>query len=410
MTGVILFGGATEGRRLAEELSGRGAQVLLCVATSYGRELVRPGGTLRVRAGRLDAAGMARQIREEGCRLVADATHPYAKEASANLRAACAEAGAEYLRLVREESAGGQTTEAADAGEAAAILAREGGTALLAVGSKELAAFTAVPDYQNRLFARVLPTAEVLEKCAGLGFSGRRIIAMQGPFSAALNEAMLRQLGADWLVTKDSGEAGGFAGKQEGCRRAGARLLVIRRPQRETGYSYEGLRRELLARLGIGEKEAPPAPARFPLFIDLSKAPVAVVGGGAVALRRVRTLLACGAEVCVIAPRAVAGLADLARTGEIRWERRRYRAGDLAGTRLAAACTDDAAVNEDIAAEALARGIPCSAAHDRGAGSFWFPALVREGNLVAGIVSADGDHAAVRRAAKIMREKLGETQ
>lgn len=68
---------------------------------------------------------------------------------------------------------------------------------------------------------------------------------MQGPFSEELNLAMLRQIRARWLVTKASGAAGGFQEKLAAARRAGARVVVIRRPREETGLSLRELAEKL---------------------------------------------------------------------------------------------------------------------------------------------------------------------
>ena len=77
------------------------------------------------------------------------------------------------------------------------------------------------------------------------------IIAMQGPFSRELNTAMLRQIQGAYLVTKESGKAGGFGEKLAAAREAGAKIVVIRRPEDKSceGYSME----ELLCRLKAGE-------------------------------------------------------------------------------------------------------------------------------------------------------------
>lgn len=92
------------------------------------------------------------------------------------------------------------------------------GNVLLTTGSKELAAYGVVTD-QSRLYARVLSTEESVAQSRALGFEGRRLIAMQGPFSEELNLAMLRQIRARWLVTKASGAGGGFRRKLAAARR-----------------------------------------------------------------------------------------------------------------------------------------------------------------------------------------------
>ena len=113
---------------------------------------------------------------------------------------------------------------------AARFLSENPGRVLLTTGSKELAPYTRVPDFAERFFVRVLPLPGAITKCIDAGFSPSHVIGMQGPFTRELNEAMLRQVGAQWLVTKDSGTVGGTAEKLAAARAVGARCIVVTRP------------------------------------------------------------------------------------------------------------------------------------------------------------------------------------
>ena len=172
-----------------------------------------------------------------GADLCIDATHPYATAVTANIRAASEAAGVPYRRLLRRPSVlpEGSIT-AANAPEAAKRLVETEGNILLATGAKELSAFA--PLGGGRLYPRVLPLRESLEACEAAGIPHRNIIAMQGPFSLALNLALMRQFDIRYLVTKDGGTAGGFGEKAEAARQAGATLVVIRRPA-DSGEDYE---------------------------------------------------------------------------------------------------------------------------------------------------------------------------
>lgn len=232
---AVLFSGTTEGRRLSAALAELGAAVEVCVATEYGREEQGELPGVTVHTGRLDRAAMEALLR--GADLCIDATHPYATAVTANIRAASEVAGVPYRRLLRRPSElpEGSLT-AANAPEAAKRLAETAGNILLATGAKELSAFA--PLGGGRLYPRVLPLRESLEACEAAGIPHRNIIAMQGPFSLALNLALMRQFDIRYLVTKDGGAAGGFAEKAEAARQAGATLVVIRRPA-DSGEDYE---------------------------------------------------------------------------------------------------------------------------------------------------------------------------
>jgi len=252
MCKVCVFAGTSEGRRLAEALARRGAAVTACTATEYGGTLLPQGENLRVEAGRLDRAGMEALLRGSGFDRVVDATHPYAAQVTENLRAACDNLGVPCLRLLRGSGALPQGAAVLpDVPSAVDYLAGTEGNILLTTGSKELRAWSALPDFASRVFARVLPLESSLTACRACGLPPAHIIAMQGPFSLELNEAMLRAAEAKILVTKAGGAPGGFEEKVEAARRAGAALVVIGRPAREEGLSYGEVLKRLCAELGL---------------------------------------------------------------------------------------------------------------------------------------------------------------
>ena len=149
---------------------------------------------------------------------------------------ACRAAEVPYERLLRGKSA--ELDDAIlveSAAQAAEILAGVTGNVLITTGSKELQAYAALP--RERLYPRVLPSGESLAACEAIEIPHRNIIAMQGPFTKELNAALIRQFHIVWLVTKDGGQAGGFAEKVQAVRETGIRLIVLCRPQ-EQGKSF----------------------------------------------------------------------------------------------------------------------------------------------------------------------------
>src|SRR5690242_2031393 len=150
----------------------------------------------------------------------------------------------------------------------------------------------------------------------------------------------------------------------------------------------------------VADQRYPP----YALGLRLAGRLVVVVGGGRVALRRVSRLIDAGADVRLVAPEATATLAGYATAGRLRWDRRGYQAGDLAGAWLALACTDDAAVNAAVAAEAEERRVFCARADDASAATAWVPAVGTSGPYTVA-VHAGRDPA---RAAAL-RDRLVET-
>ena len=231
---ILIFSGTADGRSLSRQLADRGAEVTVCVATEYGREEQGTYDGVRVLAGRRNSEEMASLM--PGCQLCIDATHPYATLVSQNIRTACASSGVPYRRLLRDACETDGAIVVRGAAEAAEYLSHTEGKVLLAIGSKELAAFRILDP--ARLCPRVLPSHESLSACEAAGIPHRNIIAMQGPFSRELNAALIRQLGAAYVVTKDGGTTGGFPEKAAAARDTGAVLIVLRRPE-EDGESCE---------------------------------------------------------------------------------------------------------------------------------------------------------------------------
>mgnify|MGYP000211216676 CR=1 FL=1 len=225
MDKILLFAGTTEGRNLAEFLEKNQIPTEVCVATQYGETLLEEGKYLHVHAGRLDETEMEQQIQKQQITLVIDATHPYAVIVSQNIRRACSRTGTEYIRLARKrdgrflETGDGGCHRSCKRGRSGSFLAKKEGRIFAATGSKELSAYQVIPDYQDRVVARVLSTPEAVSECAMLGFSGKNLICMQGPFTEDLNVAMLRQAQASWMVTKESGKAGGFLEKLRAAKK-----------------------------------------------------------------------------------------------------------------------------------------------------------------------------------------------
>lgn len=245
---ICLFAGTTEGRELAFFLAGRCA-LTVCVATEYGEILLDGLKGADIRAGRLAEAAMEALFEEEAFDLVADATHPYAKEVSANIRRAAAVCGCEYLRVAR--SLGGEVSGCvyvSSAAEAADYLADKSGNVFVSTGMKELPAFAPIP--RERLFVRVLPSVASIEACERENIPPSHIIAAQGPFSAETNLANFRWAKAQWLVTKQSGRAGGFDEKLAAAGELGMDVVVIGAPADE-GVSYDEAVRMLSEKLGL---------------------------------------------------------------------------------------------------------------------------------------------------------------
>ena len=251
---VIVFAGTTEGREIAEFLDRKGISAHICVATEYGEQLLQGGQNLEISHERLNAEEMELRIKEKKCEMVIDATHPYAAEVTINIKKACEAAEVSYIRVLRENQENqnsGDCLYADSVEDAVALLEHTKGNILATTGSKEAAKYTALTDYESRVFLRVLSLPDVVKQCKELGFQGKNLICMQGPFSKELNIAMLRQWDCKYLVTKMSGATGGFQEKIDAARICGCISVIIGRPLKESGLSVNECKRILCQKFSL---------------------------------------------------------------------------------------------------------------------------------------------------------------
>lgn len=242
MKEILIFAGTTEGRELSEYLAAAGIAHTLCVATEYGKIVLKKHPCVKVHKGRMDREEMESYIKNGNFGAVVDATHPYAEVVTQNIRHAMQDMDIPYLRLKRENNVTSSYEKIQyfkDSVSCARALEKTDGNILLTTGSKELSVFVKFIDKKERLYARVLPGIESLQLCMDCGIAGRQILALQGPFSTQMNEAMLRQYQIKWLVTKASGNAGGYQEKLDAAQNLDIPVFVIGCPAEQECHTFE---------------------------------------------------------------------------------------------------------------------------------------------------------------------------
>ncbi|HEX2359228.1 MAG TPA: bifunctional precorrin-2 dehydrogenase/sirohydrochlorin ferrochelatase [Solirubrobacterales bacterium] len=133
-----------------------------------------------------------------------------------------------------------------------------------------------------------------------------------------------------------------------------------------------------------------------------------VVGGGEIGLEKVEGLLACGGEVTLVAPDAIGELAELAEEGSIRWERRGYEPGDLEGTFIVIAATNDTDVNIGVYEDAERRAMLVNVVDVPPLCNFILPAIVRQGSMAIAISTQGASPALAKRIKREISEQFGE--
>ena len=247
MCKILIFGGTTEGRQLCEECIRNNIPAYVSVTTEYGAELLDKSGCVTVLTGRKNAAEMSDLIKKNAVELVIDATHPYAVEATENIKKACAECNAEYVRVKRESGRDDYGIYFENVQSATEYLNNTSGKILFTTGSKELWKFSSISDFSERCAVRVLPAEGIVSQCIQLGIKPENIIALKGPFTKNQNIAHIKKYGADFFVTKESGRNGGFEEKAAAAKECAVKLVVISRPE-EKGVSVSQAVKILLER------------------------------------------------------------------------------------------------------------------------------------------------------------------
>lgn len=144
----------------------------------------------------------------------------------------------------------------------------------------------------------------------------------------------------------------------------------------------------------------------FPIFLKLANKPCVVIGAGKIAESKIESLLQAEARVTVIAPKALPRVAAWAAEGALRWEQREYRQGDLAGAFLVVAATATPEVNRAVFAEATERDILCNAVDDPPFCDFYFPSIVRRGDLQIAISTGGESPAFAQQLRKELNAQL----
>jgi precorrin-2 dehydrogenase/sirohydrochlorin ferrochelatase len=145
----------------------------------------------------------------------------------------------------------------------------------------------------------------------------------------------------------------------------------------------------------------------FPVFLKLDGRRCLLVGAGKVAEQKIAGLLSAGAEVHVVAPQASERIRQLAAARQVQWSARTFVPGDLDGVALVVAATSNAVVNGEIFRQAEARHVLCNVVDDPEHCSFYYPAVVRRGDLQIAISTAGNSPALAQRLRAELEETFG---
>lgn len=223
---ILVLGGTSEEALVTALLAEKSLHAIVCRATDYSRAACPAGMTLLT--GRLDREGLTALVTKHDIKLIIDATHPYAVEISPLAMTM----PAEYIRFQRPPAPipDDPRLEIVESHPALAKrVAALAGKILWTAGLRHLFLLDGIP--RANIFVRCLPVADSRECCRAAGIPDANVITGYGPFSEADNLQLYREHGIQVLVTRESGDAGGFLEKVNPALKLGLTVLVIARPR-----------------------------------------------------------------------------------------------------------------------------------------------------------------------------------
>ncbi len=155
-------------------------------------------------------------------------------------------------------------------------------------------------------------------------------------------------------------------------------------------------------------KKVNQAPGYYPMFLNIGGRRCVVVGGGRVALRKVKALLEHGASIEVISPDLCPELNKLVETGEVKVLRRHYQPGDLQKALIAVAATDNSDINQQVIKEAHDKSVLVNVANDTEHSDFIVPSYLRRGGMTIAVSTAGKSPALARKIRARLEKEFGE--
>ncbi len=254
---ILLAGGTSEAIEIARALDRAKISYIMTVATDYGYSKAVKNAAGTILKGPFDSQAFKKLINDHAVDLVVDASHVYAGELRRQLSGAAQSAGTRLVRFERPSSLVESSPAVTFFEDPAALSAwareRDFKRIFVSSGIKGLQPLSRHLD-PDRIYVRLLPANESITAALNAGLKPAHIIAMEGPFSTELNEALFRHLQIDLLVTKDSGESGGCSAKIEAAERYGCQVAVLKRPAPAGGEVFHDIS-SLLQSLGIAAEE-----------------------------------------------------------------------------------------------------------------------------------------------------------
>lgn len=240
--------GTSDAREIIKCLSGEGVSVLATATTRHGTDLALSSGADRILEGRFNSGQLFRIMKENNVQYLIDATHPFASLATKHAINASENSEVDYTRFERPpseipdsrllykcssfEEATHKILEIKKPKKQDILENQVQGKILHLAGVNTLHYLTEMIS-PHQIVARVLPSVYSVEKCLKMGIPHGNIIAMEGVFSKEFNGILMKEYQIDLVLTKESGESGGFMSKIQAALDLEIPVVIVMRPEIE---------------------------------------------------------------------------------------------------------------------------------------------------------------------------------
>lgn len=224
---IWLIGGTSEAKQFVDKFP-MSEKLIVSVTTNYGASLIKD---CKVKISAMDYEEMKEFVEENNISVIIDMSHPFAEIVTSNAQKIAKDMKIKYLRYIRP------TTCKADYSfkemkEFEKFSKENKGTYFITVGSKMIGELESIKN-KNRFIYRILPMTKSIEICRKYNIKLEDIVCMKGPFSLDMNIAFLKEFSADYMLMKDSGEAGGMEAKLRACEKLGINSVAFTRKSEE---------------------------------------------------------------------------------------------------------------------------------------------------------------------------------
>ncbi|MDO5717603.1 MAG: precorrin-6A reductase [Tissierellia bacterium] len=234
---IWIIGGTSDSRRFLESLEYSG-DIITSVTTEYAKSLL---DKTKVFVGRMGIDEMKDFCIDNSIDIILDMSHPFAFIVSENAERVSRELNIKYFRFTRTKIKSDEGILVDDIDELGSVLEEISGNILFTTGSKDIPKLEEFKK-SNRHIYRILPLMNSLEIANKAGVEIEDLVCMKGPFTVEMNNAIIRNFDADYMIMKESGENSGFSEKIESCMEMGITPIIIKRPVEEGINSFEELR------------------------------------------------------------------------------------------------------------------------------------------------------------------------